>query len=103
MENISLIRSLVGPRAAFGWCAHSVDKQLGAVMAGLYGSETAEGVRATCADKKQSEIFDVIQDAGSDNLLSALQSKGFAKTRGGSCCRFTMSSWGVTGVVELYT
>lgn len=53
-----------------------------AVMAGRYGSAPAEGVRATYAYKKWSEIFEAIEGAGSDSLLRALQSKGFAKTRG---------------------
>ena len=53
-----------------------------AVMAGRYGSAPAEGVRATYAYKKWSEIFEAIEGAGSDSLLRALQAKGFAKTRG---------------------
>lgn len=53
-----------------------------AVMAGRYGSAPAEGVRATYAYKKWAEIFEAIEGAGSDSLLRALQSKGFAKTRG---------------------
>lgn len=50
-------------------------------MAGRYGSATAEGVRATYADKKWVEMLDAIDGAGSDGLLIALQSKAFAKTR----------------------
>ena len=53
-----------------------------AVLAGRYGSAPAEGVRATYAYKKWSEIFEAIEGVGSDSLLRALQSKGFAKTRG---------------------
>jgi hypothetical protein len=53
-----------------------------AVMAGRYGSAPAEGVRATYAYKKWSEIFEAVEGAGSDSLLRALQAKGFAKTRG---------------------
>lgn len=53
-----------------------------AVMAGRYGSAPAEGVRATYAYKKWSEIFEAIEGAGSESLLRALQAKGFAKTRG---------------------
>lgn len=53
-----------------------------AVMAGRYGSAPAEGVRATYAYKKWSEIFEAIEGTGGDSLLRALQSKGFAKTRG---------------------
>lgn len=53
-----------------------------AVMAGRYGSAPVEGVRATYAYKKWAEIFEAIEGAGSDSLLRALQSKGFAKTRG---------------------
>ena len=53
-----------------------------AVMAGRYGSAPAEGVRATYAYKKWSEIFEAIEGASSESLLRALQAKGFAKTRG---------------------
>jgi hypothetical protein len=53
-----------------------------AVMAGRYGTAPAEGVRASYAYRKWAEIFDAIEGTGNDSLLRALQSKGFAKTRG---------------------
>ena len=53
-----------------------------AVLAGRYGTAPAEGVRATYAYRTWAEIFDAIEGAGNGSLLRALQSKGFAKTRG---------------------
>lgn len=53
-----------------------------AVMAGRYGTAPAEGVRATYAYRKWAEIYEAIEGTGNDSLLRALQSKGFAKTRG---------------------
>ena len=53
-----------------------------AVLTGRYGTAPAEGVRASYAYRKWAEIFEAIEGAGSDSLLRALQTKGFAKTRG---------------------
>ena len=53
-----------------------------AVLAGRYGTAPAEGVRATYAYRTWAEIFEAIEGTGNDSLLRALQSKGFAKTRG---------------------
>jgi hypothetical protein len=53
-----------------------------AVAAGKYGVAPAEGVRATYPYRRWAEIFEAIEGAGNDSLLRALQTKGFAKTRG---------------------
>jgi hypothetical protein len=53
-----------------------------AVLAGRYGSAPAEGVRATRPYKLWAEIFEAVEGAGSGSLLKALQTRGFAKTRG---------------------
>jgi len=53
-----------------------------AVLAGRYGSAPADGVRATRPYKLWAEIFEAIEGAGSSSLLRALQTRGFAKTRG---------------------
>ena len=53
-----------------------------AVLAGRYGSAPAEGVRATRPYKLWAEIFEAVEGAGSGSLLRALQTRGFAKTRG---------------------
>lgn len=53
-----------------------------AVLAGRYGTAPAEGVRATYAYRTWAEIFEAIEGTGNGSLLRALQSKGFAKTRG---------------------
>ena len=53
-----------------------------AVLAGRYGTAPAEGVRATYAYRTWADIFEAIEGPGNGSLLRALQSKGFAKTRG---------------------
>lgn len=53
-----------------------------AVLAGRYGSAPAEGVRATRPYKLWAEIFEAVSGTDGNSLMRALQTKGFAKTRG---------------------
>ncbi len=53
-----------------------------AVLAGRYGTAPAEGVRATRPYKLWAEILEAVEGSGSGSLLKALQTRGFAKTRG---------------------
>jgi hypothetical protein len=53
-----------------------------AVLAGRYGNAPLEGVRSTQTYKLWSEIFDVVGGADGNSLMRALQTRGFAKTRG---------------------
>lgn len=54
----------------------------GAVLAGRYGTAPAEGVRSTYAYKMWADIFEAVGGSGGNSLMNALQTKGFAKTRG---------------------
>ena len=53
-----------------------------AVLAGSYGSAPKEGVRATYAYKKWADILQAVTGTTGDSLMRALQTRGFAKTRG---------------------
>lgn len=53
-----------------------------AVLSGRYGSAPAEGVRSTVTYKLWAEIFDLVGGADGNSLMRALQTRGFAKTRG---------------------
>ena len=53
-----------------------------AVLAGSYGSAPKEGVRTTYAYKKWADILQAVTGTTGDSLMRALQTRGFAKTRG---------------------
>ncbi|UUZ77420.1 hypothetical protein LP414_09455 [Polaromonas sp. P1(28)-13] len=53
-----------------------------AVLAGRYGTAPAEGVRSTAVYKLWSDIFEAVGSSDGNSLMRALQTKGFAKTRG---------------------
>lgn len=54
----------------------------GAVLDGRYGTAPAEGVRSTYAYKMWADIFEAVGGSDGNSLMNALQTKGFAKTRG---------------------
>ena len=53
-----------------------------AVLAGSYGSAPKEGVRTTYAYKKWADILQAVTGTTGDSLMRALQTRGFAKSRG---------------------
>lgn len=53
-----------------------------AVLAGRYGTAPAEGVRSTYPYKLWAEIFETVGGSDGNSLMRALQTNGFAKTRG---------------------
>jgi hypothetical protein len=53
-----------------------------AVLDGRYGTAPSEGVRSTYAYKMWADIFEAVGGSGGSSLMNALQTKGFAKTRG---------------------
>ena len=53
-----------------------------AVLAGSYGSAPKDGVRTTYAYKKWADILQAVTGTTGDSLMRALQTRGFAKTRG---------------------
>jgi hypothetical protein len=53
-----------------------------AVLAGRYGTAPVEGVRGTTVYKLWADIFETVGGSDSNSLMRALQTKGFAKTRG---------------------
>ena len=53
-----------------------------AVLSGRYGTAPAEGVRGTGVYKMWADIFETVGGSDGNSLMRALQSKGFAKTRG---------------------
>jgi hypothetical protein len=53
-----------------------------AVLAGRYGIAPVEGVRGTTVYKLWADIFETVGGSDGNSLMRALQTKGFAKTRG---------------------
>ena len=53
-----------------------------AVLAGRYGTAPVEGVRGTNVYKLWADIFETVGGSEGNSLMRALQTKGFAKTRG---------------------
>jgi hypothetical protein len=53
-----------------------------AVFAGKYGRAPAEGVRSTYPYRVWADILQAVEGSSDDSLMRALQSRGFAKTRG---------------------
>ena len=53
-----------------------------AVLAGRYGIAPVEGVRGTNVYKLWADIFETVGSSEGNSLMRALQTKGFAKTRG---------------------
>jgi hypothetical protein len=53
-----------------------------AVLVGRYGTAPVEGVRGTTVYKLWADIFETVGGSDSNSLMRALQTKGFAKTRG---------------------
>lgn len=53
-----------------------------AVLGGRYGAAPAEGVRGTTVYKLWADIFETVGGSEGNSLMRALQTKGFAKTRG---------------------
>ena len=53
-----------------------------AILAGRYGTAPVEGVRGTTVYKLWADIFETVGGSDSNSLMRALQTKGFAKTRG---------------------
>lgn len=53
-----------------------------AVLAGRYGVAPTDGVRSTYAYKMWANIFEAVGGSDGQSLMNALQTKGFAKTRG---------------------
>jgi len=53
-----------------------------AVLAGWYGTAPVEGVRGTTVYKLWADIFETVGGSDGNSLMRALQTKGFAKTRG---------------------
>ena len=53
-----------------------------AVLTGRYGTAPAEGVRGTAVYRLWADIFETVGGSDGNSLMRALQSKGFAKTRG---------------------
>ena len=52
------------------------------MLSGSYGIAPKEGVRATYAYKKWADIQQAVAGTTGDSLMRALQTRGFAKTRG---------------------
>lgn len=61
---------------------HAIKAARDAVLAGRYGSAPAEGVRTTAVYRLWSDIFDTVTGSNDSSLMRALQTRGFAKTRG---------------------
>ena len=53
-----------------------------AVLAGRYGAAPAKGVRSTYPYRLWADIFETVGSSEGNSLMRALQTKGFAKTRG---------------------
>lgn len=53
-----------------------------AVLAGRYGTAPVEGVRSTYPYRLWADIFETVGSSDGNSLMRALQTKGFAKTRG---------------------
>ena len=53
-----------------------------AVLGGRYGSAPVEGVRSTYPYRLWADIFETVGGSEGNSLMRALQTKGFAKTRG---------------------
>ena len=53
-----------------------------AVLGGRYGSAPVEGVRSTYPYRLWADIFETVGGRDGNSLMRALQTKGFAKTRG---------------------
>jgi hypothetical protein len=53
-----------------------------AVLAGRYGTAPVEGVRGTSVYKLWADIFETVGGSDGNSVMRALQTKGFAKTRG---------------------